>query len=57
MTMCTLQRSLLARLNGHNKYLSFVSQCLEAAKAVIRNMIESLAPSGYMRYAPDGVFP
>jgi len=29
-------------------------QCLDAAKSVIENMIESLAPSGYMRYAPDG---
>jgi hypothetical protein len=29
---------------------------LEAAKSVIQNMIEGLAQSGYMRYAPDGMF-
>ena len=29
-------------------------QCLESAKAVIENMINGLAPTGYMRYAPDG---
>lgn len=34
-------------------YLTIV-QCLDAAKSVIRNMIEGLVPSGYMRYAPDG---
>jgi hypothetical protein len=31
-----------------------VFQCLEAAKSVIKSMIDGLAPSGYMRYAPDG---
>ena len=31
------------------------SQCLDAAKSVIRNMVENLAPTGYMRYAPDGM--
>ena len=36
--------------------LTFVFQCLESAKAVIQNMVEKLAPSGYMRYAPDGHF-
>ncbi|KAG6906482.1 hypothetical protein DXG01_013721 [Tephrocybe rancida] len=30
--------------------------CLDAAKSVIRNMVESLATTGYMRYAPDGHF-
>lgn len=30
-------------------------QCLDAAKSIIRNMVEILAPSGYMRYAPDGM--
>ncbi|TFK71035.1 hypothetical protein BDN72DRAFT_493272 [Pluteus cervinus] len=34
----------------------FFNKCLDAAKAVIRQMIEVLAPSGYMRYAPDGHF-
>jgi hypothetical protein len=28
---------------------------LEAATAVVENMIDGLAPSGYMRYAPDGI--
>jgi hypothetical protein len=27
---------------------------LEAATTVVESMIDSLAPSGYMRYAPDG---
>jgi len=34
----------------------YFSKCLDAAKSVIRNMIEGLAPSGYMRCAPDGHF-
>ncbi|KAF8063303.1 fungal-specific transcription factor domain-containing protein [Lyophyllum atratum] len=34
----------------------YFSKCLDAAKSVIRNMIEGLAPTGYMRYAPDGHF-
>lgn len=34
----------------------FFTKCLEAAKSVIKNMIDGLAPSGYMRYAPDGHF-
>ncbi|KAF9560574.1 hypothetical protein CPC08DRAFT_762610 [Agrocybe pediades] len=34
----------------------FFTTCLEAAKSVIENMINGLAPSGYMRYAPDGHF-
>jgi len=34
----------------------FFTKCLEAAKSVIKNMIEGLAPSGYLRYAPDGHF-
>ncbi|KAF8631666.1 hypothetical protein AX17_005067 [Amanita inopinata Kibby_2008] len=34
----------------------FFTKCLTAAKSVIANMIEGLAPSGYMRYAPDGHF-
>ncbi|KAF9467566.1 fungal-specific transcription factor domain-containing protein [Collybia nuda] len=34
----------------------YFSKCLDAAKSVIRNMIEGLAPSGYMRFAPDGHF-
>ncbi|KAJ7486494.1 hypothetical protein FB451DRAFT_1337421 [Mycena latifolia] len=32
----------------------FFSKCLESAKAVLRNMVEGLAPTGFMRYAPDG---
>ncbi|KAJ7226928.1 hypothetical protein GGX14DRAFT_627532 [Mycena pura] len=31
-------------------------QCLESAKAVVRAMVEGLAPTGFMRYAPDGHF-
>ncbi|KIY45806.1 hypothetical protein FISHEDRAFT_48653 [Fistulina hepatica ATCC 64428] len=34
----------------------FFNTCLESAKNVIRHMIEHLAPTGYMRYAPDGHF-
>lgn len=34
----------------------YFSKCLDAAKSIIRNMVEILAPSGYMRYAPDGHF-
>ncbi|KIM44248.1 hypothetical protein M413DRAFT_443269 [Hebeloma cylindrosporum] len=34
----------------------FFTTCLGAAKSVIENMIEGLAQSGYMRYAPDGHF-
>ncbi|KAJ3730753.1 fungal-specific transcription factor domain-containing protein [Lentinula raphanica] len=34
----------------------FFTKCLEAAKSVIRNMIDKLAPSGYMRYSADGHF-
>ncbi|KAJ7773647.1 fungal-specific transcription factor domain-containing protein [Mycena maculata] len=34
----------------------FFTKCLEAAKDVLRNMVEGLAPTGFMRYAPDGHF-
>ncbi|KAL0566819.1 hypothetical protein V5O48_015183 [Marasmius crinis-equi] len=34
----------------------FLQKCLESAKGVITCMVDSLAPSGYMRYAPDGHF-
>jgi hypothetical protein len=34
----------------------FFTKCQEAAKTVIRNMVEKLAPSGYMRYSADGHF-
>ena len=34
--------------------ISINNQCLETATAVVENMIDGLAPSGYMRYAPDG---
>ncbi|KAF9074255.1 hypothetical protein BDP27DRAFT_1317542 [Rhodocollybia butyracea] len=33
----------------------FFNRCLEAAKTVIRNMVEKLAPSGYMRFSADGI--
>lgn len=36
---------------------TLICQCLEAAKSVIRNMIEKLAPSGYMRFSADGTDP
>ncbi|TFK20177.1 hypothetical protein FA15DRAFT_673724 [Coprinopsis marcescibilis] len=32
------------------------NKCLESAKAVLECMVDTLAPSGYMRYAPDGHF-
>jgi hypothetical protein len=31
-------------------------KCFDAATSVITNMVDNLAPSGYMRYAPDGHF-
>ncbi|KAK2461096.1 hypothetical protein APHAL10511_006875 [Amanita phalloides] len=34
----------------------FFSTCLTSAKSVVTNMVEGLASSGYMRYAPDGHF-
>ncbi|KAF8177381.1 hypothetical protein K438DRAFT_1845777 [Mycena galopus ATCC 62051] len=34
----------------------FFTKCLESAKAVLRNMVEGLAPTGFMRYSPDGHF-
>jgi hypothetical protein len=34
--------------------LTACAQCLEAATAVLDTFIERLAPSGYMRYSPDG---
>ncbi|TFK51353.1 hypothetical protein OE88DRAFT_1659301 [Heliocybe sulcata] len=34
----------------------FFSKCFESAKNVVRIMIEDLAPSGYMKYSPDGYF-
>ena len=37
-------------------HLLKVLQCLNAAMTVVRTMIDSLAPSGYMRFAPDGHF-
>ncbi|KAJ7577862.1 fungal-specific transcription factor domain-containing protein [Mycena floridula] len=36
--------------------LLFFNKCLESAKTVLKSMLEDLAPSGYMRYAPDGHF-
>jgi len=34
----------------------FFDKCLNSAQSVIKCVIESLAPSGYFRYAPDGHF-
>lgn len=34
----------------------FFTKCFESAKNVVRIMIEDLAPSGYMKYSPDGYF-
>ncbi|KAG5637475.1 hypothetical protein H0H81_004446 [Sphagnurus paluster] len=34
----------------------YTTKCLDSAKAVIQNMIDNLAPTGYMRYAPNGHF-
>ncbi|EKM51056.1 uncharacterized protein PHACADRAFT_263020 [Phanerochaete carnosa HHB-10118-sp] len=34
----------------------FVDKCFEAAKAVIKSMVEGVAPSGFMRFAPDSHF-
>ncbi|EMD31564.1 hypothetical protein CERSUDRAFT_119609 [Gelatoporia subvermispora B] len=34
----------------------FLNKSFECAKSVIVTMIESLAPSGYLRYSPDGPF-
>ncbi|KAH7906942.1 fungal-specific transcription factor domain-containing protein [Hygrophoropsis aurantiaca] len=34
----------------------FFTKCFDAAKIVIKHMIEVLAPSGFMRSAPDGHF-
>ncbi|KAH8109643.1 fungal-specific transcription factor domain-containing protein [Phellopilus nigrolimitatus] len=34
----------------------FFNKCMESASNVIKCVIETLAPSGYFRYAPDGHF-
>ncbi|KZT35974.1 hypothetical protein SISSUDRAFT_1050554 [Sistotremastrum suecicum HHB10207 ss-3] len=34
----------------------FLQRCLSAASKVLTVMIDTLAPSGYMRYSPDGHF-
>ncbi|KAJ7187010.1 fungal-specific transcription factor domain-containing protein [Mycena filopes] len=34
----------------------FFTKCLESAKAVLRGLVEGLAPTGFMRYSPDGHF-
>ncbi|KAF7311314.1 hypothetical protein MKEN_01033100 [Mycena kentingensis (nom. inval.)] len=34
----------------------FFHKCLESAKGVVRGMVEGLAPTGFMRYSPDGHF-
>ncbi|KAH9475248.1 Protein priB [Psilocybe cubensis] len=39
-----------------NEDRMFFTTCLDSAKAVIENMIDGLAPTGFMRYAPDGHF-
>ncbi|KAJ7660324.1 hypothetical protein DFH06DRAFT_393736 [Mycena polygramma] len=34
----------------------FFTKCLESATAVVRNLVESLTPTGFMHYSPDGHF-
>ncbi|KAA1473232.1 hypothetical protein DENSPDRAFT_779779 [Dentipellis sp. KUC8613] len=34
----------------------YISKSLGAAKEVVQTLVDSLAPSGYMRYSPDGHF-
>ncbi|KAF7318088.1 hypothetical protein HMN09_00316700 [Mycena chlorophos] len=34
----------------------FFTKCLESAKGVVRGMVDGLAPTGFMRYSPDGHF-
>ncbi|KAJ7086357.1 hypothetical protein B0H15DRAFT_346044 [Mycena belliarum] len=34
----------------------YFTKCLDSAKEVLRSLVEGLAPTGYMRYAPDGYF-
>ena len=31
------------------------TQCLDSATSVVKNFVDILAPSGYMRFAPDGI--
>jgi hypothetical protein len=40
------------RIEGDLRH--FYTKCFGAATSVIRIMIESLAPSGFMLYSPDG---
>ncbi|KAJ7027527.1 hypothetical protein C8F04DRAFT_965053 [Mycena alexandri] len=34
----------------------FFTKCLDSGKAILRGMVEGLAPTGFMRYSPDGHF-
>ncbi|KAJ6479456.1 hypothetical protein C8R47DRAFT_983369, partial [Mycena vitilis] len=34
----------------------FFTKCFDSATAVVRNLIESLTPTGFMHYSPDGHF-
>ncbi|PCH34825.1 hypothetical protein WOLCODRAFT_78982 [Wolfiporia cocos MD-104 SS10] len=34
----------------------FLDNCLQSAKSVILSMVDTLCPSGYMRFSPDGHF-
>lgn len=52
-------RDFLNKVASHS-YLSFFllifNQCMTAARKVVLTFIEVLAPSGYMKYAPNGWF-
>ena len=44
------------RRGFHESDEIFFTKCLESATNVVKCVIDSLAPSGYFRYAPDGHF-
>lgn len=51
---CSLPRYLSCSFGGLVQVSTDLSQCFEAATAVIKHMINVLAPSGLMRSSPDG---
>ncbi|KAM6499620.1 hypothetical protein JOM56_005128 [Amanita muscaria] len=67
---CAFRCSLMPYLVGYSRLVMFSfgfqhafrpgsqldDDCLSSAKAIIKDMIEGLVPSGYMGYAPDGHF-
>ncbi|KAJ7063571.1 hypothetical protein C8F01DRAFT_985730 [Mycena amicta] len=65
---CILRCKLLSFLAAYSRLVMFsfgfqqayppdhVFFCLESAKEVLRVMVEDLAPTGFMRYAPDEYF-